>query len=360
MRSRPRTHALALPAAVALVSLAGGCAVPFPDYDPATGGASATGSVGGAGGSAADTTSASESSSSAMLADNGQPCDLPEACASGHCVPDVSGARICCAQACDAEAPETCGTTGQCLDGTECVRFPDGIECDPLKVCDGATSSSFRCLSGTCEQFDAPCANGLTCSSDGMTCKSTCSTASDCAEIGADCVSGICQKPAGELCNTNAECISGFCGSTGVGRCCAAECVAGSDECGFDCDATGACVVAPNTQVCSVGSTCVGDAQVKAKFCDGAGTCGATLETKPCPGNLACAGGDCFGSCDSNDAAGDLRCAEGFWCNEPLFKPGTFVCAAKLGVLGPCNRDSQCISGKCNPLPPTTIYVCAP
>ena len=346
---------------LAFASLALGCAVPFPDYDAATGGAPSTGSVGGAGGSTAETTSVSESSSSAMLADNGQPCDSPEACASGHCVPDVSGARICCAQACDAEAPETCGSTGQCLDGTECVRFPDGTQCKPASddTCDGSTSFVHQCVGEVCTQLAVPCADGLTCASDGLACKATCASAADCAEPGADCIDGKCQKGPGKTCSSNAECVSGFCGTDGVGRCCTAECV-GNGTCGFDCDATGACVLAPETAVCSAAATCVSGSGLKANFCDGNGTCEPALETQPCPGNLACAADACFTSCQSNDAEGDGRCAEGFWCNTPLFKPGTFECAPQLGILSLCNRNSQCKSGKCNPLTPTTIYVCAP
>jgi hypothetical protein len=337
----PLTRVLAAPL-WALLSAA--CALPFPEYDLATGGASTSGGAPTTGGS--ETTGGS--SSTGLLEPNGAPCETGARCESGNCLPDVSGELICCAVDCAIEEPESCGTTGQCFNGTECVRYPDNLVCNPMETCDGSTSFSFRCLDGACMPVGVPCPNGLKCAPGEQTCLDACANAAtDCAEA-AQCFEGKCQKKPGETCSSNEECISGFCGSTGVGRCCTAFCDGSGETCDFDCDAAGECVLAPSTTVCSPTAVCSDGNQLEATFCDGIGACEAQPETRPCEHNLACNGPDaCWNSCGSFDAAGDARCADGYWCNNVFLPPGVFECAEKLNPLQLCNRNSQCKSGTC-------------
>lgn len=286
------------------------------------------------------------SSSSTMLEPDGAPCADADECASGFCLPGLDGARMCCAVDCKPQPLETCGNTGQCFEGTECVRYPDGLVCDPTERCDGATRFTFRCDGGECVEGGAPCAGGLTCAPDGVTCRPTCTLDAHCAN--AECVTGKCLKDPGETCSDDTECTSNKCGSTGTGRCCTSMDCPYTEECGLDCDDTGACVLAPSTIACGPITVCTGGNQLEAEFCDGEGVCVESTETQPCPDHLACDGVDgCFSSCLTNDAEGDARCAEGFWCNVPWFDPDTSVCTPKGGLLALCFRNSMCLSGKC-------------
>ncbi len=339
LRTLPLRRSKDLPIVVVAL-LAGACALPFPEYELASGGASSTGGAATTGGSSGEP--------------NGAPCERDEGCVSGHCLPEVGGGLVCCAVDCLPEEPASCGTTGQCLGGTECVRFPDGLVCGAMESCDGATSYTQRCQDGACEPFGVPCANGLNCAPDGGSCLLTCDDpAEDCAES-AGCFNGTCLKSPGETCSNNEECISQFCGSTGTGRCCAAECM-GTGLCDFDCDEAGACVLATATTVCGATEICTEGNQLEATFCDGMGACEATPETHSCEHNLACEGVDgCWSSCLSTNAEGDARCAEGYWCNNFLLPAGTFECAAKLEPFALCNRNTQCLSGLCSG------FLCAP
>lgn len=345
--SHHRHIALRLGAAAALSSLTSACFLSFPEYDVATGGAPGTGGSGSTTGG---------SSGTGVLQPNGVPCESHDACESNNCIEDIGGGFVCCAERCMKDEPTSCGQTGQCLGGTECALYPNDLVCDPMEFCDGATLYTQRCNQGACEPFGEPCANGLNCAAGGDACLLTCNTPSaDCAESSADCFEGKCQKVSGETCSSDDECISGFCGSTGVGHCCAASCTGDGTPCGNDCDDTGACVLAPSTKVCSTTASCTDGNQLLAKFCDGDGACESVAETQPCAGDLTCEDADgCWGSCLSSDADGDARCAMGHWCN------GSLECVAQLGVLGLCNRDEQCASGNCWQIWPTPVFICAP
>ena len=285
-----------------------------------------------------------------MLEPNGGPCETGASCESGNCLPDLSGELVCCAVDCAIEEPESCGTTGQCFNGTECVRYPDNLVCNPTESCNGSTSFSLRCSDGACMPVGVPCPNGLNCAPGNLSCLDTCIDATDCAEM-AECLNGKCKKKPGEPCIGNDDCMSDVCGSTGsgeTGRCCITTCEGSGDPCDFDCDATGECVLAPSTAVCGDTKVCSDGNQLQAQFCDGVGACELKPETRPCENNLACNGPDeCFSSCGSFDTAGDARCAEGFWCNNVFLPPGVFECAEKLIPLQLCNRNSQCKSGYC-------------
>jgi hypothetical protein len=327
-------HTLGL---VVLGALVGGCLLQFPDYEVASGGSSSTGGGVSTGGS----------SSSATLEPDGAPCEVADQCVSGHCLPGLDGGRMCCAIDCEVRAPSMCGTTGQCLGGTECVRYPDGLVCDPSERCDVATIYSFRCVGNECAEQGAPCPGGLSCAADGEACRPSCSMDADCANGGGCTIDGKCQKGPGETCSAGPDCVSGICGSNGSGRCCTGPCDGGPDTCDRDCDDTGACVFAPATTPCEV-STCADGNQLEARFCDGGGVCNRQSEIQSCPDNLACEdAADCWSSCLSNDAEGDARCAEGYWCAVPWFEPDVLRCSPKIGFLGLCNRDSMCLSGQC-------------
>lgn len=321
---------------LALAPWLAACALPFPEYDLVGEGTSA----GGAGGASTEATGGSPRGA------DGAPCATNAECQSGNCVDSAGASKICCVTACDVEGPTSCGTNGSCdLDGKACSLYPDGTACSDDSSCIDATETRFECRAGACAKIDERCANGLECEPTMKACKATCVTSADCATPGAACIGEVCQLGPGEACADNSECASEICGIMGVGTCCVAPCVS-SGACGADdCDATGACAYPPPTATCSPLATCE-DGLLTANYCDGAGTCGSAPETQPCVGNFACASPlACDVACESNDAAGDARCAPAYWCNGS-------ACKADLPKLGLCTRASQCVSGHCYPISP--------
>jgi hypothetical protein len=73
--------------------------------------------------------------------------------------------------------------------------------------------------------------------------------------------------------------------------------------------------------------------------CDGMGNCAQTMSTV-CGSNFKCIAGACVTNCLKNNATGDTRCVQGFYCD------GT-NCVTPQGTGASCNRNSMCTNG-CN------------
>jgi hypothetical protein len=144
----------------------------------------------------------------------------------------------------------------------------------------------------------------------------------------------------GGVCIANAQCTSSICGVTGSGHCCTATCAVNvGDPCTYvDCDGSGACKYASSTTSCaSLGTSCTGTTLLMPTTCDGSGTCQMT-NTSCAP--YACSGTVCATSCFSNDNAGDVFCAAGYYCNGS-------ACVKNQSTGASCHNGAMCTSGTC-------------
>ncbi len=326
-----RGSVLLVLAALGLPCVAMSCALQFSGYGVDRGASSA-----GAGG-------ASSSSGTSNL---GALCKSDDDCVDAYCVPRNDGnGSVCCATPCSDEGPNSCLTNGMCdPGGSSCALYPAGTFCGAKSCVDGMEVGN-QCDAGVCGPGQpVPCPGGLACE-DVNACKTSCQTKADCAAPGSMCPlpgNPFCVlEPAGAECKANAQCMSQVCGTSGQGHCCATACDAVGAPCGAtDCDAAGNCVF-PNPQTsCGTSPSCTG-AMLTSEYCDGVGSCSTTSETKPCGGDLVCSSPtSCFGGCDSNDVAGDSRCAPGHWCSGPACVPGE-------PAGGLCTRPTQCAAAAC-------------
>jgi FG-GAP repeat len=165
-------------------------------------------------------------------------------------------------------------------------------------------------------------------------------------EVATDCQSGHCVE--GLCCDSPcAGCFScraadkqtgddGECGPVKAGqRASSTTCLESSPEsCGQTgaCDGAGDCALYDAGTPCRAASCANASTLKMARSCDGGGACGAA-KTKTC-GHLSCIAGSCE-PCQKDESCGaDELCGED-------------GCEAKRGLLSPCTKGRECLSGFC-------------
>jgi hypothetical protein len=302
-------------------------------------------------------------------------CPSGAACVGGACqCPD--GQPPCNSACCVQQAPETCGTTGQCLGG-QCVTYPPGTQCAPAS-CTGSTliQPSTCDGSGTCVVGTSISCTPYICDADGTACLTTCTSDIQCV-AGAYCTGGQCRpkQANGTPCTTADQCASGHCvdavccdsacaglcqacsaakkgqGSDGTcgaiasgqdpdGECPGASTCNGAGGCtdlcaGVTCDDGNDCTVDscdPATGTCAytpivAGTAC---AQNGGVVCDGNGNCVECLTDANCDSGRSCCGNVCVDTMSTVQNCGGC----GIVCFTPNATP---VCTAGVCAIGACN-----------------------
>ncbi len=239
----------------------------------------------------------------------------------------------------------TCGATG-CDSSGACVYPAKGISCGNAACADGMSTASTCNGAGTCLP-DTPtaCPNNFACK-DATACNTQCAAAVDCA-VGFQCDTATMQcvaKQSTGPCSGNDTCASGFCGISGSGNCCLAQCSPAIDQAcdPIGCDPfSGACSYPAGSACGNV--SCTGG-MLTAGTCDAIGACNSS--NSACPGNLLCNSGGtaCLTSCSAS-----TDCVAGTYCNAGQ-------CLAKL-VTGTCSESDDCLSGICG-IPGQTLGYC--
>jgi hypothetical protein len=224
----------------------------------------------------------------------------------GACVDTQTNSDHCggCGRPCVVQAPETCGTTGQCV-AAACERYGQDPYGQGLTVCKGPQCSgsdfsfgkSYCDGSGNCVRFtggNRACAPGRC---DGTTgeCTWRCALDSDCDPRAWCSDSRWCEEwlDMGEACSRGAQCLSRNCVD---GTCCGTECE--------PLNSAVTCPLGICKQTCHAGwgncsghptaSGCETDLQSHPVHCGGcnkpcSGPCGPNNS-----GTKECAGGACF------------------------------------------------------------------
>lgn len=213
-------------------------------------------------------------------------------------------------------------------------------------------------IGGACTVGGTACPSGLSCV-DGVCCASSgCPEGQTCNAPGRE---GVCTKPKGTTCTSNAECGTGYC-VTGV--CCESACTGGCKACN-EVGKEGTCVLAAAGT--DPGGFCTGSSDPTCgKKCDGTGKCGAyATEGTACGASVADAGTGSFcttyacsayGSCTSKQNNCGLTCTTTVTCNE-----STKTCSATASGIkaGQCLIDGKCYAyGDINPT--DSCLVCDP
>lgn len=178
----------------------------------------------------------------------GAACTSGDECASGVCA-----GGFCCVTQCATEAPDTCGTTGNCAAGTgACEHYSSSTTCAAATCSNGTASSARHCDgAGTCVAATTTQCTPYLC--NGTICGTSCSSPADCVS-GYTCTGGQCVPQAGN-CSSGSDCMSGIC----LTNCCTSACAPSVGGCAAtSCDASGACVY----------PTCANGV-----YCDGSGYC---------------------------------------------------------------------------------------
>ena len=231
-------------------------------------------------------------------------CPAPHTACGQDCVDTQNDRTHCgtCANACPIQAPQTCGTTGQCVRGF-CQQYGPETECRVAR-CVWVPPFDLQlevgsCMGGHCQLITLDCPFG--CDAATASCRRPCSQDSEC---GSDswCNGGRCQftQGNGTACSTSTpqQCISGFCVD---GVCCDSAC-----------DAP---VPANTTRSCTTG-TCALTCNVGFDNCDGnmANGCEADLTSDQycgqCGNNCAMqtCGSGLHGECQLNTVSNTYRC----------------------------------------------------
>jgi hypothetical protein len=150
-------------------------------------------------------------------------CPAPRTACGPDCVDTQNDRTHCgtCANVCPIQAPQTCGMTGQCVQGI-CQRYGPEDECGAARCVDDEHIEVSVCLVGGCQSIILDCPGG--CDPATASCRRPCSQDSEC---GSDrwCNGGRCQftQGNGTACSaaTPQQCISGFCVD---GVCCDSAC----------------------------------------------------------------------------------------------------------------------------------------
>ena len=220
------------------------------------------------------------------------------ACVDTHTDPDHCGE---CGRPCAVQAPETCGTTGQCV-GATCERYGQdpygqGLTVCKGRECDGITVSlgtSFCDGSGNCVRFGGQTCRPGRCDSATGGCTWNCALDSDCDEEGW-CDAGTCRERLGDgsSCSRGRQCDTGICVA---GKCCLFSCAAPnttatcpSGSCKWTCNAGWG-----NCDDAFFVNGCEADLETSSAHCGGcnqpcSGPCGPNNS-----GTKECVGGACF------------------------------------------------------------------
>lgn len=175
----------------------------------------------------------------------GEPCELDEDCAEGHCVaagPD--GARVCCDAACDGIC-QACSPAGRCEDIPQTDARCEAVTCPADNLCrDYAATIS----DNLCRSF-GQCRSALDCMTPDFFTSLRPSAQCVCDPANGDCASSV-----GSSCERGVDCASGACVDTAQGNrlCCSVPCAPGAF-----CSSTGiGCVQCEGS-----GVECEGDVQ---------------------------------------------------------------------------------------------------
>lgn len=208
-----------------------------------------------------------------------------------------------------------------------------------------ACSAAADCTSGSCNDKCCSAACTGTCKTcDGSGACLTVTNADDpdsCTGTNTCDATGQCHLKLGQGCSTGASCASGVCNN----RCCLAACAATCTNC----DATGACALAP------LGAPGNGCTDLLVHACDGAGAC-KRVEGQPCTAPTDCAYGRCnaLGRCDATCATACTVYAGGTCVavtgqEDPGLCSGTKSCDAtgtcRLKSGQPTTVGANCVSG---------------
>jgi hypothetical protein len=277
----------------------------------------------------------------------GEPCEIDDNCAEGHCVAaGPEGARVCCDAACDGVC-QTCGPAGRCEDTPLTDARCEAVACPVDNVC---RDYAEVITDNLCRSF-GQCRSAVDC----VTPAFFTGLRPD-AQCVCDPASGDCALAASTSCEQDGDCASGACVPTAQGNrlCCSGPCAAG-----LFCSSTGGgCVQCEGSQVACDGNvqrTCSAGAIVTTTCRNGC-TPGTGCNNLPpvgflCDANRCASGGVC-----QQDTGGQARCcvrncaAEGKVCspngscecppgqvasgNGCLFEPGD-----------PCQSGAQCQTG---------------
>ncbi|MGM0576891.1 MAG: putative metal-binding motif-containing protein [Myxococcota bacterium] len=274
---------------------------------------------------------------------DGQSCDEPSDCASGHCENGFCCAEgDCCSQ--PSDCPDSYRAAPVCNDAFTCQGERVDATCE-ASTCDSKTVADDSACDGTVESNPCGLFGSVFCSGETAqvppSCPATCEEDADCDD-GAHC-DGTCQadKPDGGSCDEDSDCLSGHCDA---GVCCA-----GGDCCGTASDCPASYATAPT---CDFPTTCQGTADVAAckdHVCitlEGVGNdsaCDASVTAKDCGPypSVACTGGfdqvepGCPSSCTTDAGCDpDAHCVGG-------------TCVPDLANGEACEGDAQCRSDHC-------------
>ncbi len=239
--------------------------------------------------------------------DDGAPCTVGDACASGSCAP----------------GPNLCG----CVKDSDCVVFDDGNLCNGIWFCDvkqGSLCAPAPQSAVTCSG-QAPACTELVCKPETGSCEAV--------PLALD-VSKSCDD--GSLCTTGDTCVGGSCKGQG-----AKDCNDGN-SCTVDaCQATTGCKSAPaqDGSVCSDGDSCSVDDACGSGVCVGG-------KPKVCPDGKACEVWSCKGGlCQL--AQGQSGCSDGNPCTLDICEGADGCSHTPDGKASTCGSASSCVSGSC-------------
>lgn len=312
----------------------------------------------------------------------GVTCTANGQCASGFCADGVCCNNACTGtcQACTAAKKGsgtngTCGTIAayadpdnECYQGTcngsgACIAGANGNLCSTTNDCTSGFCVDGICCNSACTGLCQACSTAKKGSGANGTCGNIAYDVdpdNECTN-GACSGSGVCQSSTGMACNGSLTCLSGYCVD---GVCCEAACSAlcqacsatkkGSgfdgvcepiaiatdpdNECGAECNGSGACTPAPNGASCSLGTQCLSGFCVDGVCCNNAcsGICEACSVAKKGSGTQ--------GQCGAIDAGKDPDNECAATCD------GAGSCAPPPVLLGngaACSAGSQCTSDHC-------------
>ena len=241
--------------------------------------------------------------------DPSDPASLCKACdvagSEGHCVAAAAGSDP--RDQCDADPVASCGRDGQCDGSGACERWPAGTACGTSTCANGSITYAPACDgNGACvtpaSMSCAPyvCANSTACAT-------MCTPPANGCASPAVCTNGSCGTRAiGQPCSQPSDCTSNFCAQ---GVCCNSACTGSCVSCNVT-GKVGTCTPEPAGTQCAA-PTCVGDAKVAARVCDGAGTCQPPVNTDCTPYTCNKTTTQCY----MRPCANSLQCAAGHTCN---------------------------------------------
>ncbi len=266
---------------------------------------------------------------SVTACDDGNPCTEADACTG-------AGSLVACLGLAKSCSDDNSCTVDKCDPKQGClfVLLPDQATCDDGNAC---TQGDFCDHDGLCKGTPLVCDDQDPCTND------------SCLPGQGNCAFSPTTGPAcsdGKACTSGDACVNGACQSGA-----AVVCVDGEGCTTDQCDpATGKCLFAPNSDVCSDGNACtVGD------ICSG-GACSPGPATK-CDDGEFCTGDACdpkTGTCSHVAAADGVGCSDGDACTAgDQCKTGQ----CQSGVATLCADGNVCTSDSCNPASGLCVFL---